>query len=182
VVFTFVFFFFFSFFFSILLSPSLLMTPYTFLYIHFVTSPYFLTFPPILCFLLWCGVFDSHRPSVPGQVCYGTNNKGVALPRRPMTASGGRENRPSTSELFNKSTKELDRNDYGGWEPSTQLGEDRTNFDGRYRYPQKYAEGDIARVAEYRVNPPPYNGVSSKPAWVHTTSSSNFAKGNAPHH
>lgn len=93
-----------------------------------------------------------------------------------MTASEGRENRPSVSAILDKQGQELERNDYGGWEASTQLTDERTNFDGRYRYPQKYAVGDVARVNEYRLNPPP-NTKPTKAAWVHTTTSYNFASG-----
>lgn len=112
---------------------------------------------------------------MPGQVCYGTNNKGVSLPRRPATTSEGRENRPSASAILNKHSGDLNRNDYGGWEASTNLDEERDNFDGRYRYPQKYAEKDVAKVTEYNNNPPAAQSRGRmKAAWIHTTSS-NFA-------
>lgn len=75
----------------------------------------------------------------------------------------------------------MNRDDYGGWEASTNLGDERTNFDGRFRYPQKYAEGDVAKVTEYSNHPPPPIKGGYKAAWIHTSSGGSFANGNKHH-
>ena len=43
---------------------------------------------------------SERRPALPGQVCYGTNNRRVNLPRRASTTAGGRSNRPSATDLM----------------------------------------------------------------------------------
>jgi hypothetical protein len=114
---------------------------------------------------------SQRKPSIPGQVCYGTNNQGVKLPRRPQTASNGRENRPIATSLSDKPSNELHRDEYGGWQGSTLLSDDRIGYDRRFRYPQKFAVADVAAVNNYQ----PQGQDLAKPAWIHTTSSSNFA-------
>jgi len=132
----------------------------------------------------------SHRkPAVPGAVCYGTNTRKVALPRRPTTTATGRQNRPPVAvptTAYGRAavaTRRDDgevatapgyaaafaRGDFGGWEPSTMVPDDSPVQ--RYRYPlTRSANVDVARPGAYRDGQRSSHGVAvpaayARPEW-----------------